>query len=84
MNRANERRKDGGRREGKGKSPTFRTWALPSSPSFSTTPSQSPSEGDRETEWEEVALVRRLAPSVSQGWIEERVDGDEEEQKKSR
>ncbi|KAM9405169.1 uncharacterized protein plekhg6 isoform 2-T2 [Salvelinus alpinus] len=83
LNRAKERRKDGGRREGKGKSPTFRTWALPPSPCFSTTPSQSPSEGDRETEWEEVELVRRLAPSVSQGWIEERVDGDEEEEKKS-
>ncbi|XP_052350824.1 uncharacterized protein LOC118373955 [Oncorhynchus keta] len=80
LNRAKERRKD---REGKGKSPTFRTWALPPSPSFSTTTSQSPSEGDRETEWEEVELVRRLAPSVSQGWIEERVDGDEEEEKKS-
>ncbi|XP_038850611.1 uncharacterized protein LOC120048590 [Salvelinus namaycush] len=78
LNRAKERRKDGGRREGKGKSPTFRTWALPPSPCFSTTPSQSPSEGDRETE-----LVRRLAPSVSQGGIEERVDGDEEEEKKS-
>nr|XP_046158975.1 uncharacterized protein LOC123998105 [Oncorhynchus gorbuscha] len=83
LNRAKERRKDGGRREGKGKSPTFRTWALPPSPSFSTTTSQSPSEWDRETEWEEVELVRRLAPSVSQGWIEERVDGDEEEEKKS-
>ncbi|XP_038849213.1 uncharacterized protein plekhg6 [Salvelinus namaycush] len=83
LNRAKERRKDGGRREGKGKSPTFRTWALPPSPCFSTTPSQSPNEGDRETEWEEVELVRRLAPSVSQGWIEERVDGDEEEEKKS-
>ncbi|XP_045574710.1 pleckstrin homology domain-containing family G member 6 isoform X2 [Salmo salar] len=83
LNRAKERRKDGGRREGKGKSPTFRTWALPPSPSFSTTLSQSPSEGDRETEWEEVELVRRLAPSVNQGWIEERVDGDEEEEKKS-
>ncbi|XP_029602623.1 uncharacterized protein LOC115187742 isoform X2 [Salmo trutta] len=83
LNRAKERRKDRGRREGKGKSPTFRTWALPPSPSFSTTPSQSPSEGDRETEWEEVELVRRLVPSVNQGWIEERVDGDEEEEKKS-
>ncbi|XP_041708591.2 uncharacterized protein LOC121542989 [Coregonus clupeaformis] len=81
LNRANERRKDRGKREEKGKSPTFRTWDLPPSPSFSTTPSQSPSEGDRETEWEEVELVRRRAPSVSQGWIEERVDGDEEEEK---
>uniref|UniRef100_A0A4W5Q454 Pleckstrin homology domain containing, family G (with RhoGef domain) member 6 n=1 Tax=Hucho hucho TaxID=62062 RepID=A0A4W5Q454_9TELE len=82
LNRAKERRKDGRRREEKGNSPTFRTWALSPSPSFSTTPSQSPSEGDRETEWEEVELVRRREPSVSQGWIEERVDGDEEEEEK--
>lgn len=53
----------------------------PSSPSFSTTPSPSLSDGDRDTEWEEVALMRQRALTVSKGWKEQLVDGDEDERR---
>lgn len=53
----------------------------PSSPSFSTTPSPSLSDGDRDTEWEEVALMRHRALTVSKGWKEQLVDGDEDEKR---
>ena len=52
----------------------------PTSPSFSTTPSPSPSDGDRDTEWEEeVELMRHRALTVSKGWKEQLVDGDEDD-----
>ncbi|CAJ1062503.1 uncharacterized protein plekhg6 isoform X1 [Xyrichtys novacula] len=51
----------------------------PPSPSFSTTPSPPPSDGDRDTEWEEeVEVMRHRALTVSQGWKEQLVDGDED------
>ncbi|KAG8009973.1 hypothetical protein GBF38_014091 [Nibea albiflora] len=56
----------------------------PPSPSFSTTPSPSPSDGDRDTEWdEEVELMRHRALTVSRGWKEQLVDGDEDERRDS-
>lgn len=56
----------------------------PSSPSFSTTPSQSPSpsDGDRDTDWEEeVELLRHRALTVSKGWKEQLVDGDDDDKR---
>lgn len=54
----------------------------PPSPSFSTTPSVSPSVGDRETEEEvEVELMRYRALTVSKGWKEQLVDGDEDDKR---
>lgn len=51
----------------------------PPSPSFSTPQSASPSDGDRETEEEvEVELTRYRALTVSDGWKEQLVDGDED------
>lgn len=51
----------------------------PPSPSFSTPHSASPSDGDRETEEEvEVELTRYRALTVSDGWKEQLVDGDED------
>ncbi|XP_010883285.2 uncharacterized protein plekhg6 [Esox lucius] len=78
--RAKERKKDGGKREDKGNSTA---WELLPSPAFSTTPLESPNNGDGESDWEEVELVRCRAPSVSQKWIEERVDGDVDEEEKN-
>ncbi|XP_071764768.2 uncharacterized protein plekhg6 [Centroberyx gerrardi] len=77
------RDRDGVRPERNKKMPNMKAWYPPPSPSFSTTPSQSPSDGDRETEWEEVELMRSRAPTVSKGWKEQLVDGDEEEKKSS-
>ncbi|KAL0985112.1 hypothetical protein UPYG_G00153040 [Umbra pygmaea] len=75
LDRAKERKKDGGKREEKG------TWnpSLELPPSVPISPSQSPSDG--EEEWKEVELVRCWAPTVSQRWTEEGVDGEEEETK---
>lgn len=66
---------------------------VPASPSVSTTPSPSPSDMDREpspsdvereSEWEEeVELLRHRVLSVSQGWREQLVDGDEDDQRNS-
>ncbi|KAM6968307.1 uncharacterized protein plekhg6 [Aplochiton taeniatus] len=83
--RANERVRDreGVKRMVKANTLGFKTGNPPSSPSFSTTPLQFPSDGDRETEWEEVHLMRCRAPTVSQGWREALVDGDEEGKKSS-
>lgn len=63
------------------------------SPSVSTTPSPSPSDVDREpspsdveqdSEWkEEVELLRHRVLSVSQGWREQLVDGDEDDPRSS-
>ncbi|XP_056142110.1 uncharacterized protein plekhg6 [Lampris incognitus] len=71
------------KREKNGKMRQVRTLNPPPSPSLSTTPSPSPSDGDRETEWAEVELMRCRAPTVSMGWKEQLVDGDEEEKKHS-
>lgn len=66
--------------------PNMRAYKPSPSPSFSSTPSPSPSDGDRETdrEWEEVELMRSRAPTVSEGWKEQLVDGEEEERRSSR
>lgn len=66
---------------------------VPPSPSISTTPSPAPSDLDREpspsdvereSEWEEeVELLRHRVLSVSQGWREQLVDGDEDDQRSS-
>ncbi|XP_056236347.1 uncharacterized protein plekhg6 [Seriola aureovittata] len=54
------------------------------SPSFSTTPSPLPSDGDRDTDWEEeVKLMRHRALTVSKGWKEQLVDGDEDDNRSS-
>lgn len=56
-----------------------RTQYPPPSPSFSTAHSASLSDGDRETEEEvEVELTRYRALTVSDGWKEQLVDGDED------
>nr|XP_057910019.1 uncharacterized protein plekhg6 isoform X2 [Doryrhamphus excisus] len=50
------------------------------SPLLSTSSSPSPSDGDRDTEWEEggeVQLLRHRALTVSQGWREQLVDGED-------
>lgn len=46
------------------------------------TPSPPCSDGDRDTEWEEVEVTRPRALTVSEGWKEQLVDGDEDEQGK--
>lgn len=54
------------------------------SPSFSTapSPSPSPSDGDRDTGWEEeVELLRHRALTVSKGWKEQLVDGDDDDKR---
>ncbi|CAK6966219.1 uncharacterized protein LOC128365896 [Scomber scombrus] len=58
----------------------------PPSPSFSTTPSPSPSpsDGDRDTDCEEeVELWRHRALTVSKGWKEQLVDGDDDDKRNS-
>lgn len=57
----------------------WRTGHPPPSPSFSTPRSASLSDGDKEPEEEvEVELTRYRALTVSDGWKEQLVDGDEE------
>ncbi|KAM4581557.1 uncharacterized protein plekhg6 [Odontesthes bonariensis] len=56
---------------------------LPHPPLFNPTPSPTSSDGDRDTEFEEVALRRHQAPSVSKGWKEQLVDGDEDDKMSS-
>ncbi|TKS82232.1 Pleckstrin -like proteiny domain-containing family G member 6 [Collichthys lucidus] len=66
------------------KMPNLKPRYHPPSPSFSTTPSPSPSDGDRDREWdEEVELMRHRALTVSGGWKEQLVDGDEDERRDS-
>ncbi|KAM7421060.1 hypothetical protein PAMA_015305 [Pampus argenteus] len=55
----------------------------PPSPSFSTTPSQSPSDGDRDMELEEVELLRHRALTVSKGWKEQLVDEEDDDKRNS-
>ncbi|XP_068613985.1 uncharacterized protein plekhg6 [Brachionichthys hirsutus] len=48
-------------------------------PSSSAAPSQSHSDGDRDTDWEdEVKVMRHRALTVSKGWKEQLVDGDDD------
>ncbi|KAM4600634.1 uncharacterized protein plekhg6 isoform 2-T2 [Polymixia lowei] len=65
LERAKVRVKDQGgvKRERNGKMPNLRARNPPHSPSLSTTPSPSLSDGDRDTEWEEVELMRCRAPT---------------------
>lgn len=60
-----------------------RTRYPPPSPSFSTTLSPAPPDDvAREPEWvEEVALMRRRALTVSKGWKEQLVDGDDDDKR---
>lgn len=62
------------------KTTTLRSRYPSPSPSFSATSSPSRSDGDRDTDLEEVEVARPKALSVSQGWKEQLVDGDEDEQ----
>lgn len=80
LERAKER--DGLKRDRNVKISHVRSRYPPPSPSFSTTPSPSPSDGDRDPEWEgEVELMRHRALTVSKGWKEQLVDGDEDEKR---
>lgn len=84
LNRAKVRvrEKDGLRRDRNLRIANLRARYPPPSPSFSTTPSPPPSDGDREPEWEEeVALMRHRALTVSKGWKEQLVDGDEDDKR---
>lgn len=77
-----DRGKDGFKKDRNVKVSNLRSRYPPPSPSFSTTPSPSPSDGDRDTEWEEeVELMRHRALTVSKGWKEQLVDGDEDEKR---
>ena len=81
LERAKERLRDrdGLKRNRNLKTAHLRSRYSPSSPSFSTTPSSSLSDGDRDTEWEEeVELMRHRALTVSEGWKEQLVDGDDD------
>ncbi|XP_054639138.1 uncharacterized protein plekhg6 [Dunckerocampus dactyliophorus] len=54
----------------------------PPSPLLSTSSSPSPTDGDRDAEWEEggeVQLLRHRALTVSQGWREQLVDGEDDD-----
>ncbi|XP_076593843.1 uncharacterized protein plekhg6 [Chaetodon auriga] len=81
LERARER--DGLKRDRHLKMSNLRSKYPPPSPLFSTTPSPAPSDGERDTEWEEeVALMRHRALTVSKGWKEQLVDGDGDEDEK--
>ncbi|XP_062394535.1 pleckstrin homology domain-containing family G member 6 [Sardina pilchardus] len=71
--------KNGGRKDEK--SPT--TPERPPSSSFSTTSSTSPSDGDRETEGEEVKPNSLPVTRLLHGWREGNVDGSDDERKSS-
>ncbi|XP_073340856.1 uncharacterized protein plekhg6 [Pagrus major] len=86
LERANGRVRvrDGLKRDRNFKTTNLRSRNPSPSPSFSTTPSPPPSDGDRDTGWEEeVALMRHRALTVSKGWKEQLVDGDEDEKRDS-
>lgn len=55
----------------------------PPSPSFSTTPSPSHMDGETGWEEEEVELIRHRALTVSRGWKEQLVDGDDDDKRNS-
>lgn len=79
-----ERDRDVLKRDRNVKMANLRSRCPPPSPSFSTTPSPSPSpsHGHRDTEWEEeVPLMRHRALTVSNGWREQLVDGDDDDKR---
>ncbi|XP_012725793.2 uncharacterized protein plekhg6 isoform X1 [Fundulus heteroclitus] len=79
LERAKERAKEkaGTKRDRQLKTATLKSRYLrPSSP-FNKAPSPTPSEGGNETDLEEVALTRPRTLTVSTGWKEQLVDGDE-------
>ncbi|XP_029958929.1 uncharacterized protein plekhg6 [Salarias fasciatus] len=72
LERAKERKRDKN-------VPQMRFKYPPPSPSVSTTPSPPPSNSDRDTEWEDTPpLMRSRARTVSKGWKEQLVDGDDD------
>ncbi|XP_027868073.1 rhoGEF domain-containing protein gxcJ [Xiphophorus couchianus] len=78
LERAKERGKDkAGISRDKQQQTTLR-YLRPSSP-FNNAPSPTPSEGGNETDLEEVALIRPRTLTVSTGWKEQLVDGDEDD-----
>ncbi|XP_051812234.1 uncharacterized protein plekhg6 [Acanthochromis polyacanthus] len=83
LERARDRDRGAIRRDRNVKMAYPRSRYPPPSPSFSTTPSPPPSEGDRDTEWEEVELQRHRPLTVSKGWKEQLVDGDEDDKRNS-
>ncbi|XP_071324674.1 uncharacterized protein plekhg6 isoform X2 [Trachinotus anak] len=88
LERAKEKKKvmyrDGLKREQNVKMPNLRSRYPSPSSSFSTTPSQLLSDGDRDTDCEEeVKLMRHRALTVSKGWKEQLVDGDEDDNRSS-
>lgn len=88
LSRAKERNRDSLRLQD---APVRNRLLVPPSPSVSTTPSPSPSEERNpspseagESEWEEeVELLRHRVLSVSQGWREQLVDGDDDDPRAS-
>lgn len=85
LERAKEREKDksGTKKDKHFKTGTVRSRYLrPSSP-FNNIPSPTPSEGGNETDVEEVALIRPRVLTVSAGWKEQLVDGDEDDKSSS-
>lgn len=81
LERAKERDKDKGgiKKDKQLKTGTVKSRYLrPSSP-FNNIPSPTPSEGGNETDVEEVALIRPRVLTVSAGWKEQLVDGDEDD-----
>lgn len=58
-----------------------RTKYPPPSPSFPTPLSPPPSDVDREAEWVEEVALRHRALTVSKGWKEQLVDGDDDDKR---
>lgn len=84
LNRAKDRDRETLKRDNTIKKSNVKPTFPPPSPSFSTTPSLSASGGDRDAEWEEeVELLRYRALSVSKGWKEQLVDGDDDDKRNS-
>ncbi|XP_015226352.1 PREDICTED: pleckstrin homology domain-containing family G member 6 [Cyprinodon variegatus] len=85
LERAKERAKDKGGikkdKQANATSPKSR-YLRPSSP-FYNAPSPTPSEGGNETDVEEVALIRPRVLTVSAGWKEQLVDGEEDDKSSS-
>ncbi|XP_014848529.1 PREDICTED: pleckstrin homology domain-containing family G member 6 [Poecilia mexicana] len=78
LERAKERAKDKAGMKRDKPLQTNLQYLRPSSP-FNNAPSPTPSEGGNETDLEEVALIRPRTLTVSTGWKEQLVDGDEDD-----
>ncbi|XP_008429661.1 uncharacterized protein plekhg6 isoform X2 [Poecilia reticulata] len=78
LERAKERAKDKAGIKRDKQLQTNLQYLRPSSP-FNRAPSPTPSEGGNETDLEEVALIRPRTLTVSTGWKEQLVDGDEDD-----